>query len=152
MTKMISARVARSAAVIFAAAVVSASTAGAASAAIYNNIPSPLPKLMSSQGFQSGETSEFGGQVQFAGTARKNPTVKVALSSWGCQKGSPYWRFSEGTKCETAAGAKFSEPLTLNIYAVEPNKPGALLKTVTQTFEIPFRPSASKKRHWWKLG
>jgi hypothetical protein len=44
----------------------------------------------------------------------------------------------------TTAGTTFSEPITLNVYSVGANNAvGGLLATDTQTFNIPYRPSAS---------
>ena len=96
---------------------------------------------MPRSGFEATSTAEFGGQVEFAGTNRKDPAVTATMSSWGCQEGS--WN---SNSCHTVGGATFSQPLTLNIYGVEGNnEPGAQVASVTQTFNIPFRPSASKK-------
>jgi len=113
--------------------------AGAASTVVYNNIPSPTPGNVSSQAFEATQTSEFGGQVMFGGTDRTNPKVTVLMSSWGCQTG--HWTSGD---CNTTVGATFSEPITLNVYNVgSGNAPGTLLATTTQTFNIPFRPSAN---------
>jgi len=111
--------------------------AGTASAAtVYNNIPSPLAGNYISQAFEATQTAEFGGLVQLAAGARTNPVVKVTLSSQGCQSGG-------GTTCATTLGTVFSLPITLNLYAVNSdNSVGDLLATDTQTFKIPFRPSA----------
>ena len=49
----------------------------ATSSVIYNNIPSPIPGNVPSMAYQATQTSEFGGQVQFAGTNRFNPVVTV---------------------------------------------------------------------------
>jgi hypothetical protein len=154
MTGRIPARTAKLAAAILAASALMAVAAGAASGAmLYNNIPAPLPGNLPSVGFEASQASEFGGQVQFAtSTQMKDPTVAVVMSSWACQKGTWNWP-KEGKKCETAAGAKFSQPITLNIYAVGAgDEPGALLATVTQTFEIPYRPTASSKCSGPSLG
>ena len=60
------------------------------------------------------------------------------MSSFGCESGT--WN---GSDCVTTPGATFSHPITLNIYNVGPsNSVGSLLGTRTQTFNIPFRPSA----------
>jgi hypothetical protein len=120
-----------------------AAVAGTASAGvIYNNVPTPFPGGMNSQPFQAQQTSEFGGQVQFAGTQRARPTVTVGMSSWACQSGN--WHEND---CVSAMGAKFSEPVTLKIYAVGAgNVPGAQLATVTQTFQMPYRGSANHKK------
>ena len=133
----------RAAAVLMAAGGVLAMSAASASAGIiYNNVPNPFPGGMNSQPFQAQQTSEFGGQVQFAGSERGHPVVTVAMSSWACQSGAWY-----SDNCVSAKGSTFSEPVTLNIYAVgAENAPGALLGTATQTFQMPYRPSSNKKR------
>jgi len=111
--------------------------AHAAPVAVYNNIPSPTAGNYVSQAFEATQTSEFGGQVQFAGSAT-NPTVTVLMSSWGCQSGG--WSTDN---CVTTPGATFSEPITLNVYSVgSGNSVGALAASQTQTFNIPYRPSA----------
>jgi hypothetical protein len=66
----------------------------------------------------------------------------VILSSWGCKSG--HWYSND---CASPKGAKFSQPITLNVYSVidvggVPTR-GSLLATVTKTFEIPYRPSAN---------
>ena len=67
------------------------------------------------------------------------------MSSWACQAGG--WNGSP-SPCATTPGATFSVPITLNIFGVGPatsNGPstvGSLLATDTQTFNIPYRPSA----------
>jgi hypothetical protein len=119
---------------------VSAIAAGAAGAEVVNNnIPGPpLPANVPSVGFEATQTSQFGGQVELAGTARKGGPVTVGMSSWGCQSGS--WT---GTpECVTAMGAKFAWPVTLNVYQVgAANSVGALVTSVTKTFNMPYRPS-----------
>jgi hypothetical protein len=111
--------------------------AGTASAAtVYNNIPSPLAGNYPSVSFEATSTAEFGGLVQLAAGERTNPVVRVTMSSWGCENGG-------GTTCATTPGAVFSLPITLNLYAVNSdNSLGELLATDTQTFKIPYRPSA----------
>ena len=124
---------------VMAILALSAATAGAST--IYNNLPKPKPGNVVSVGFEATSLSEFDGQVEFAGTARKDPAVTVMMSSWGCQEGS--WN---SNSCNTVGGATFSQPLTLNVYQVEANnEPGAQVASVTQTFNIPLRPSAGKK-------
>ena len=127
-------------AVLCAAAALAVAAGTAAGAEfIYDNIPSPFPSGMSSMAFQATQTSEFGGQVQFAGTVRARPTVTVAMSRWACQSGNWY-----EDDCVTSPGATFTEPVTLNVYAVgAEGAPGALLASVTQTFQMPYRPSAN---------
>jgi hypothetical protein len=115
-----------------------ATSAGAA--VVYDNVPNPLPGNVSSLGYQANQTAEFGGELGLAGTQRQDPTVTVTMSSWGCGT-SGTWN---GGNCVTASGATFSHPITLNFYSVLPSgQPGGQIASVTQTFNIPFRPSAS---------
>lgn len=105
---------------------------------IYDNIPNPFPGNLPSIGYEANQADQFGDRVQFAGTARTLTTVVQGLSSWGCQSGHWY----DGL-CSTALGATFSHPITLNIYNVGVgNQVGTLIATTTQTFAIPYRPSA----------
>ncbi len=67
--------------------------------------------------------------------------MTVTLSSWGCQPSNWY-----GDDCTTTPGATFSEPITLTIYnapSAGGYTPGSLITSMTQTFTIPYRPSAS---------
>jgi hypothetical protein len=142
MTKRIRGGASKLTLAMLAATAVLAVSAGAASAAsepVYNNIPSPLPGNLPSLGFEANQTSEFGGQVGFEGTARKNPTIKVTMSSWGCVTGHWY----EGN-CGTPAGTKFEWPLTISIYEVGPeNSVGSLIARASKTYKMPYRPSAN---------
>lgn len=127
-----------------AAAAILAIAAGAASASevVYNNIPSPLPGNLASVGNEAYSMSEIGGQVEFQGTARKNPTIVVAMSSWACQEGT--W---SAHNCITAPGAKYAVPVTFSVYAVGPEDAvGAKLATGSKTFKMPYRPSANNKK------
>jgi hypothetical protein len=110
--------------------------ASAASQSIYNAIPNPLPSNSPSLGYQATSTAEFGDRITLAGTNRTMESATITLSSWACETGG-------GASCVTTPGATFSHPITLNIYAAGSGTThGALLKTVTQTFAIPYRPSA----------
>lgn len=106
---------------------------------IYNSIPAPLPGNLASQPFEAQQTREVGDRLQFAAGGRKLTKVTQTMSSWACQSGSWY----EGD-CMTTPGSTFTHPITLNIYSVGPgNSVGSLITSVTQSFAIPFRPSAS---------
>jgi len=127
-----------SAALVFGALAFAAPAIASASVVYDNTSTVPIPGNVPSQAFEATQTVEFGGQIQLAGTDRANPTVTVLMSSWGCESGS--WNLGN---CSTTPGSTFSEPVTLNIYNVNgDNTPGSLITTVTQTFNIPFRPSA----------
>lgn len=134
-------RVAKLAAALLAVTAVTAVAASSAGAeVIFNNIPHPFPGNLISQAFEATQTSEFGSQVEFAGTARIDPTVTVTLSSWACQN------LQSGAACHTEPKATFEYPITLRVYEVLPNdEPGKVLDESHQYFQIPFRPSASKK-------
>jgi len=105
---------------------------------IYESNLSPLPGNVSSQGFQCCQTSEFGDQIQFAGTARNLQSATVTMSNWAIHSTLANQSFGD------AVG--WDQQLTLNIYAVGANDglgnptKGAPLGTRTQTFHIPWRP------------
>lgn len=125
-------------AVVVVAAAALAGGAGAAPTTVYDNIPAPQPGNVPSVAFEATSASEFGGRVQLAGTARRDPTITVLMSSWGCQTG--HWYSGD---CATTPGSTFTEPITVNVYAVGAGGAvGALLATQTQTFALPYRPSA----------
>ena len=136
MTEWIPGRAAKLAVAILAAGALLAVSAGAAGAeVIYNNIPSPLPGNFASIGFAATSTTQFGGEIEVAGTARSNPTVTVVMSSWACQSGS----WSEDN-CSSPRNKTFKVPVTVRIYEV-----GELahpIVTKTKAFKMPYRPSA----------
>ena len=127
-----------------AAPVVSVGAAPAASSVLYNSTVT-LSRVGNppSVGGEAYAFDELGNQVTLT-RAAKAGTIVVTLSSWGCQSGT--WT---ADTCVTAAGAKFTEPITLNIYeaptATTPPTvvPGARILSVTKTFSIPYRPSAN---------
>jgi hypothetical protein len=103
---------------------------------IYDSILDPNPGNVPSLGFEATQGYQVGNLVHFGGTARTLANVVVQMSSWACQTGG-------GATCLTTPGTTFNEPITLNIYQVGNGvTPGALITSVTQTFAIPYRPSA----------
>jgi hypothetical protein len=121
-----------------------APTAGLAkdAGAAYDSIPSPLPGNLPSVGFEATSTSEFGNQITFGHGSRNLHQVAVTMSSWACQSGT----WGDGT-CVSAPGSTFPEDITLNLYnaptgASAPG-PGSLITTMTEKFNIPYRPSAT---------
>lgn len=129
-------------AVICGAATILGASAVTADVIGYSSIPATLPGNVPSVGFEATSSKELGDQIGLLGVgARTVTSVTVIMSSWGCQSGS--WTGSP-TSCVTTPGATFSHPITLNIYGVTPSGtlPGALIATKTQTFAIPYRPSA----------
>jgi hypothetical protein len=130
----------------FATVQASASTsipAATGSRTLYNSIPAPLPAGMPSLGYEATSTSEFGNEVT---TSHPNAPHRlkqfvVTMVSWACQTGSA----TDGT-CQSAVGSTFAEPITLNLYnASTSGAPGSLIATQTDTFNIPYRPSAVPK-------
>jgi hypothetical protein len=116
----------------------SASTLAKDPDVLYNSTVTPLPGNLPSQPFQAQQTSEFGNRVRMTKTAQPLGNVTVTMSSWGCQTGG-------GTTCVTTKGAKFTEPITLNLYNAPSTGsivPGSLIASVTKAFSIPYRPSA----------
>jgi hypothetical protein len=111
---------------------------------IFNSIPSPLPPNVASEGPEAYAYREIGDAIVFpSGTGGTLTKITVIMSSWACTSGN--WN-TAGT-CVTQHDAKFAQPITMNIYTVDNTNPaqpkaGALLGTVTQTFQIPYRPSS----------
>ena len=134
---------------------------GAVDPLVYDSTISPNPGNVPSQSFEATGTVELGNQISLSGTARVLNTVTVQLSSWACQSGS--WTGSPSA-CSTAPGATFAVPITFNVFGVGPasaNGPstaGALLASDTQTFNVPYRPSAdptdcpSTPNEWFDAG
>lgn len=105
----------------------------------YDSIPSPLPGNLASLGYEATASDEFGDRVVFAAnTGRRLFSVTQTMSSWGCESGSWY-----AGDCVSTPGSTFSHPITLNIYNVGPGgSVGSLIYSATQSFNIPYRPSA----------
>jgi hypothetical protein len=102
----------------------------------YDSIPKPLSNNIASLGFQPGHTYELGDGLNLT-RAGALSVIAVVMDDWACQTGG-------GITCSTAAGSSFSEPITVNVYNVTTTGThvGSLIATKTQTFNIPFRPSA----------
>ena len=121
----------------------------ATSTVLYNSM-APAPGNLPSIGFEATQAAEFGNAITLTHSA-KLATVVVTMDTWGCQT-------RPSAVCHTNAGAKFNEPITLNIYqapaadprtqtdAVGSGLPGAVIVSVTKTFAIPYRPSANNTK------
>jgi hypothetical protein len=144
VTERNSARAARVLAAILAITAVSAVAVASASASgttIYSNIPKPLPKNVPSLGYEATSTSEFGGEVEATGDSLTTTQVTVGMSSWACQSGG-----AEDGSCASSPGGKFTHPITLHIYSVAAgNAVGTEVARLTQSFKLPYRPSANPK-------
>ena len=111
------------------------------SGVIYNSVITPLPGNLPSIGFEATAFNEFGNAVNFSsGKNFELSKVIVSMSSWGCESGS--WN---ANNCVTSEKASFTHPITLNVYSpsVDGTNPGSKIATVTKTFTIKYRPSAS---------
>jgi hypothetical protein len=116
----------------------------AAGTVIFDNTPAGpnafySPNLYYSESLGALSESQFGTQVGFSpASPRHLQTVTVAMSSWTCQSGN----WNDGT-CLTTPSSTFNVPITFNVYNVAGgNAVGTQIATVTQTFAIPYRPSA----------
>jgi hypothetical protein len=105
---------------------------------IFDNTPAVLPGNLASYGPEAYSYNEWGAGETFAGTARNLATATVTMSSWACESGA--WTTND---CATTPGATFSVPITFKVYDVGAgNTVGSVVATKTQTFDIPYRPSA----------
>ena len=110
---------------------------------IYDSTITPLPPHHSSEAFQANQTSEVGDEVTFAGSARTLQTVTVSMDSYACESGG-IWNTLD---CTTTPGTTFSVPITLHIYNIGANDSlGSEITSMTDTFAIPYRPSASPEQ------
>ena len=148
MSGRIPARIARLCAALLAVFAVGAVAAGAASAeTVYDNIPATLPGNFASIGLAATSTTEFGGEIELAGTARSEPTVTVVMSSWSCETGNWY----EGNCLTPKPNKTFKVPLTVRIYQADELAEGPVAE-VTKNIKMHYRPSESSKcsaGHWY---
>jgi hypothetical protein len=139
-------------ALLLACAAVLGLTATAASASVPRSVlytsTDPGVGNIPSVGVEAYAFNQIGDEVILRRVA-KIKSVAVQLSSWTCQSGG--WNTDD---CVTTPGATYTTPITLNIYKASSTAgptdthpgettPGGLLATVTKTFAIPYRPSAS---------
>jgi hypothetical protein len=124
---------------VMAVAAIGAGTAGAE--VVYNNVPAPLPGNFASIGLAATSSTEFGGEIELAGTARSKPTVTVVMSSWACETGGVY----EGT-CKTAKPTKgFKVPVTIRVYNVGELDEGPIAEK-TRKVKMFYRPSSNAEK------
>jgi len=142
------------AALLACGALTAIAASGASAKTVYDNIPKTLPANFASIGFEATSTSELGGEVELTKVSAKkaeNLSVTAVMSSWACESGS--WSADD---CTTTPGATFSWPITLKLYGVGGGgEPVGPIAEETQTFAIPYRPSASPQCRgelagtWW---
>ncbi len=106
---------------------------------VYDSIVAPTPPDTWGQSYGGTNLTQLGNAISLGSNPVALNNVVVALDSQACETGS-------GVSCSTTPGATFPLPVTLNIYAA-PAVPGGAVGTPlasdTQTFNIPYRPSAS---------
>jgi len=125
---------------------IGAATAGAE--VVYNNVPSPLPGNFVSIGLAATSSTEFGGEVELAGTARSAPTITVVMSSWSCESGG--WNTGN---CMTPKPKKtFKVPVTIRVYNVGELEEGPIAEK-TKNIKMKYRPSEDLVHcttgHWY---
>ena len=123
---------------------VDATTVGASEAngqaVVYDSTPSPLPGNIPSYGAEAYAFNEIGNEVNLAPSTGPLADVTVTMSSWACEFGG----WTGPIPCTTTPGATFAVPITLSIYreGATPGTAGSLIVSRTETFNIPYRPSA----------
>jgi phosphate transport system substrate-binding protein len=111
--------------------------AGAPSNAIFDNTPAVLPADLPGQPFQAQHVSQFGADVLFAVGGRALDSVKVMMTSAARRSVWPSW--------PTTLAGGWAQPITLNLFTVDPQEPtqlASLISSVTQTFSVPWRPES----------
>lgn len=111
-----------------------------AATTIFNSMEPGATNSFSSLAYQANGIVESGDYIK---TSKLGVlySVDVGMSSWACESGG--WSTGD---CVTSDGATFDHPITLNIYEVDNSgstpELGSLITSKTQTFSIPYRPSA----------
>lgn len=102
---------------------------------VFDSIPSPTPGNVPSQGYQCCGTSEIGDEILLeVDTPRTAGYATILMSSWSLNSTYP-----------TMSSAGYTHPITLNIYADDASAQAHTpIRTVTQTFTIPWRPEADQ--------
>jgi Ca2+-binding RTX toxin-like protein len=109
---------------------------------IFDYIPSPVPDNVASYSYESWGVAEAGDGIEFSTNGNQTlDSARVLVSSWACEDGTG-WAAENTVPCETTPGSTYPVSITLNLY--DPNDDMSLIDTTTQTFNIPFRPSASE--------
>ena len=104
---------------------------------LYSSLPRTLPPDWWGLSFGGTSTTEFGNKVNLSSTGPLDNVV-VDLDSQACETGS-------GATCATTPGATFNVPITFTIYnqGTSAGSVGSVIATETDTFAVPYRPSAS---------
>lgn len=112
------------------------SSAAPSTQVVYNAIPKTLPPHLASVAYQSTQSDEIGQEINLGAQSGPVQTVNAVVTS-----------FQTAAAAESTAST-FAAPMTLNIYAVNPDGTrGTLLVTHNQTFQVPFDSSANTSGH-----
>lgn len=112
--------------------VAEAAVTAADNTVVYGATVTTLPGNVPSLGFQATQTAEFGDLVQLAGTDRVLRAATITMSAWAKHSDYP-----------GRAASGWTHPITINVYNTGlAHAPGALIGTVTETMDIPWRPEA----------
>jgi hypothetical protein len=107
----------------------------------YNAIPFHLCPPPPAIGFQAQRTSEFGDEVELEGGGGELESLTVDFQSYACEEG--FWNQGETDPCKSSPGGEFEHPITAHLYNVGAGETvGAQIAELTETFKIPYRPSA----------
>ena len=104
---------------------------------LYSSLDKTMPPDWWGLSFGGTGATEFGNKINLSSSAPLDNVV-VDLDSQACETGS-------GATCVTTPGATFNQPITFTIYSqgTTAGSVGSVIATKTQTFAIPYRPSAS---------
>jgi len=120
--------------------------AGTANAAVlYSSLPVKGTVSVASVGVEAYSFNEVGNEVVL-NRSDVVKSVSVTMVDWACQSGD--WTATTGP-CVTTPGSTFAVPITLTLYRSShvnhdgARVPGTVIKTVTRTFQIKYRPSST---------
>ncbi|MBG0786082.1 MAG: hypothetical protein H0S79_13375 [Anaerolineaceae bacterium] len=122
------------AALLFASLPAMSVAAEVETSVVYDAVPETLPPSMASLGYQATSTAEFGDYIQLAASGFQADSITVTMVTWALNSTYP-----------TMDPAGWTHPITLNIYEALPGTPNAagnVIISMTDTFDIPWRPEA----------
>ena len=112
---------------------------------IYNTVPTTLPGNVASEGPEAYAFAELGDGIGFYASSGTIGKVTVIMSSWACQSGT--W---QAGCVSSGRNPTFNQDITINLYSSTGDintgyTVGSALSggSITQTFAIPYRPSAT---------
>jgi hypothetical protein len=111
-------------------------------AAVYNNLPNPIPQSSPSLGFQASHTSEWGDLIQPLGGPATLTNATILMTDWAHQSDYPGVGDASG----------WLWPITLSFYSVDSTsgtpQPGSQFYTTTQTFDMVWAPEGQNSQNF----